>query len=38
MGLFAILLVNYNCENYSLNPSTDPSLNLTYNTFHVSKT
>ena len=37
IGPFTILLPNYNCHNYSLDLSTDLSLNLIYNTFHISK-
>jgi hypothetical protein len=37
IGPFTILSANYNRNNYSLDLSTDPSLNLIYNTFHVSK-
>ena len=37
IGLFTILSANYNCNNYSLDPSTDPSVNLICNTFHISK-
>ena len=37
IGLFTILSANYNCNNYSLDLSSDPSLNLICNTFHVSK-
>ena len=37
MGPFTILLANYKRNNYSLDLSSDPSLNLIYHTFHVSK-
>ena len=37
IGLFTILSANYNCNNYSLDRSTDPSLNLIYNTSNISK-
>ena len=34
---FTFLSVNYNRNNYSLDLSSDQSLNLIYNTFHISK-
>ena len=34
---FTILSANYNRTNYSLDLSSEPSLNLIYNTFHISK-
>ena len=37
IGPFTILSANYDRNNYSLDLSSDPSLNLIYNTFHVSK-
>ena len=37
IGPFTILLANYNRNNYSLDLLSDPSLNLIYNTFHISK-
>ena len=37
IGPFTILSANYNCNNYSLNLSSDRSLNLICNTFHISK-
>ena len=37
IGPFTMLSANYNCNNYSLDLSSDPSLNLIYNTFHISK-
>ena len=37
IGPFTILSENYNRNNYSLDLSSDPSLNLIYNTFHVGK-
>ena len=37
IGPFTLLSANYNCNNYSLDPSSNPSLNLMYNTFQVSK-
>ena len=36
-GPITILLANYKCNNYSLYLSRDPSLNVTYNNFHISK-
>ena len=37
IGPFTILSAHYNCNNYSLDLFSDLSLNLIYNTFHVSK-
>ena len=37
IGLFTFLSANYNRNNYSLELFSDPSLNLIYNTFHISK-
>ena len=37
IGPFTILSANYKHNNYSLELSADPSLNLIYKTFHVSK-
>ena len=37
IGPFTILSANYNYNNYSLDLSSDSSLNLIYNTFHISK-
>ena len=37
IGLFTILSANYNRNNCSLDLSSDPCLNLIYNTFHISK-
>ena len=37
IGPFTILSANYNCNDYSLDLSSDPGLNLIHNTFHMSK-
>ena len=37
IGPLTILSANYNCNNDSLDLSSDPSLKLIYNTFHISK-
>ena len=37
IGPFTILLANYNHNNYTLDLSTDQSLNLIYKTIHISK-
>ena len=37
IGPLTILSATDNRNNYSLDLSSDPSLNLTYNTFHISK-
>ena len=37
IGLLTILSTKYNHYNYSLDLSTDPSLNLMCNNFHISK-
>ena len=37
MGPFTILSTNYNRHNYSFELSSDPSPNLIYNTFDISK-
>ena len=37
IGLLTILSANYNCNNNSLDLSSDPSMNVIYNTFHVRK-
>ena len=37
LGPFTVTAANYQRRNYSLNFSTEPSLNLIYDTFHVNK-
>ena len=37
MGRFTILSANYNCNNNSLDLSSDSSLNLTYNIFYIGE-
>ena len=37
IGPFTYLSANYNPNNYGLNLSMDPSANLIYNNFHISK-